>query len=89
MKINRPKSPEEAAAGLISEARRDCQKCEDERAKIAAQLAEMQAGYLPAIVKGLGRRWLTDTVPNPTETKAIDDPIYGHIVLDKALATLT
>jgi HD superfamily phosphohydrolase len=88
MKINRPKSPEEAAAGLIAEARRDCKKWEDECAKVSAQLAAIQAGHLPAIVKELGRRWLTDTVPNPIERKAIDDPIYGHIVLDKALATL-
>ena len=88
MKINRPKSPEEAAAGLISEARRDCKKCEEECAKISAQLSAMQAGHLPAVMKELGRRWLTSTVPNPIEDKAIDDPIYGHIVLDKALATV-
>ncbi|PYP93337.1 MAG: hypothetical protein DMG65_01505 [Candidatus Angelobacter sp. Gp1-AA117] len=88
MKINRPKSVEAAAAALISEARREKQTCEDERARISARLAEMEAGCFPAVVKELGQRWLTNAIPDSIERKGIDDPIYGHIALDKALATL-
>jgi HD superfamily phosphohydrolase len=89
MKMKRPKSAEEAAAALISEARLDRQKCEEEKASISTRLAALESGYLPAVVKKLGKRWLTNTVPTSIGRKAIDDPIYGHIVLEKALATLT
>jgi HD superfamily phosphohydrolase len=86
--MNRPRSPELAAANLVIEARRDLEKCRVERNASNERLAELQSGLFSAAVKELGRRWLTATVPSPTENKAIDDPIYGHIVLDKALATV-
>lgn len=79
---NRPKLPEEVAADLIS-------KSENERDRTSARLAAIEAGYLPGVVKELGKRWLTNAIPTPIERKAIDDPIYGHIVLERALATLT
>ena len=86
--MTRPKSPELAAAKLLNEERRALEKCGAERDASRERLAELQAGTFSATVKELGRRWLTGDVPNPIENRAIDDPIYGHIVLDKALATV-
>ena len=58
----RPKSLEDAAAVLISEARQQVQKCHEERAKVSARLAELQTGHLRATVKELGgRRALAET----------------------------
>src|SRR5207247_11280136 len=88
MKTKRPKSPEDAAASLISEARQQFEICDKERVRITAALAEMERNLLPAVVRKMGRRWLTNEVPPLLEAQAIDDPIYGHILLNQILATL-
>jgi HD superfamily phosphohydrolase len=88
MKIKRPKSIEDAVASQISKEREALAKCVEERDQIASRLAEFQKHFLPAAVREMGRRWLTDRVPNRLEAKGIDDPIYGHFLLNPTLATL-
>lgn len=88
MKIDRPKSPEEAAAKLVREARDESNRYKAERDTVAQRLSELQSGSFAAVIKELSRQWLTSTIPAPLDFRDIDDPIYGHIVLDKALATL-
>jgi HD superfamily phosphohydrolase len=88
MKIDRPKSPEEAAAKLVREARDESKRYEAERDSLAQRLSELQAGAFAAVIKELSRQWLTSTIPTPLDSRDVDDPVYGHIVLDKALSTL-
>jgi HD superfamily phosphohydrolase len=88
MKIDRPKSPEEAAAKLVREARDESNKYKAERDAVAQRLSELQSGTFAAVIKELSRQWLTSAIPTALDSRDIDDPIYGHIVLDKALSTL-
>jgi HD superfamily phosphohydrolase len=86
--IKRPKSIEDAVASQISKEREALVKCVEERDQVASKLAEFQKNFLPAAIREMGRRWLTDSVPDRLEAKGIDDPIYGHFLLDPKLATL-
>jgi HD superfamily phosphohydrolase len=88
MKIKRPKSIEDSVASQISKEREALAKCVEERDQVASKLAEFQKDFLPAAVREMGRRWLTDRIPDRLEAKGIDDPIYGHFLLDPTLATL-
>jgi HD superfamily phosphohydrolase len=88
MKIDRPKSPEEAAAKLVREARNESTRFKGERDAMAQRLSELQSGSFAAVIKELSRHWLTSKVPNTLDFRDVDDPIYGHIVLDRVLATL-
>src|ERR1700674_4344687 len=86
--IKRPKSIEAAVASQISKEREALAKCVEERDQIASKLADFQKNFLPAAIREMGKRWLTDRVPDRLEAKGIDDPIYGHFLLDSTLATL-
>ncbi|PYX44543.1 MAG: hypothetical protein DMG79_20680 [Acidobacteria bacterium] len=86
MKSKRPKSPEAAAARLVSQLRNELENRTRERDQLSSKLAS--TGILPVAVREMGRRWLTDRVPERLEAKGIDDPIYGHFLLDPTLATL-
>jgi len=88
MNTKRPRSIEDAVAGLISKERSDLAECVEERDQIASKLTEFQKNFLPAAVREMGGRWLTDRVPDRLESKGIDDPIYGHFRLSPTLATL-
>ena len=88
MMIKRPKSIEDAVVSLISKEREALSKCEEERDQAASKLVEFQKNFLPAAIREMGNRWLTDRVPDRLEAKGIDDPIYGHFLLDPILATL-
>jgi HD superfamily phosphohydrolase len=86
MKSKRPRSPEAAAASLVSKLRNELENRTEERDQLSSKLAS--TGTLAAAVKEMGRRWLTDAVPSRLGAKGIDDPIYGHLLLDPTLATL-
>lgn len=86
MKSNRPRSPEAAAAILVSDLRNELENRTTERDQLSARLAS--AGVLPAAVREMGQRWLTNAVPSHLEPKGIDDPVYGHFLLDRTVATL-
>jgi HD superfamily phosphohydrolase len=86
MKSERPRSPEAAAAVLVSQLRNELDARTGERDQLSSRLAS--TGLLPAAVREMGQRWLTKAVPSRLEAKGIDDPIYGHFLLDPTLATL-
>lgn len=86
MRSKRPRSPEAAAARLVSQLRGELENRTRERDQLSSELAN--TGILPAAVREMGRRWLTDRVPDQLGAKGIDDPIYGHFLLDPTLATL-
>lgn len=88
MKIDRPKSLEEAVAKLVREARDESNRYKAERDAVAQRLSELQAGTFAAVIRDLSRQWLTSSIPAALDFRDVDDPIYGHIVLDKVLATL-
>lgn len=72
MKSNRPRSPEAAAAILVSQLRNELDNRTRERDQLSSRLAN--TGILSAAVREMGQRWLSKTVPSRLEAKGIDDP---------------